>query len=82
MKPKTKARKPASYIVRYFDVEWNEADDLRTIGSITDALLSASLWAKSRQFDSKDDSLIVFSVYHNYPFISMEECDDKEAQQA
>jgi hypothetical protein len=69
---------PEKYVCRYFDSEWNEAVHLTTTGSICDALLNVSMWAKSRQFDSTDDSLIVFSVYYNYPYISVEEINEQK----
>jgi hypothetical protein len=63
----------ARYVVRYFDCDWTECEQLRTRGTLSDVMINVGMWCRSRELDKDDQSLIVFSVYHHYPYISVEE---------
>lgn len=70
--------KSKRYVVRYFDDNWEESYGLTYEGSIVDAILNVAIWARSREIDANDTQVIVFSIYHNYPYCTIEEISHGE----
>lgn len=61
------------YRVQFFDANWNECEFLRREGPMPKMLLEIAMWVRSREQDQNDNDMIVFSIYYNVPFITVEE---------
>lgn len=68
-------KKADQYVVRYYDCEWHECEQLCKRGTLADVMIEVALWCRSRDLDVNDKSIIVFSIYHHYPYISIEQED-------
>ncbi|MFZ1006818.1 MAG: hypothetical protein WAN65_08280 [Candidatus Sulfotelmatobacter sp.] len=69
----TVATTEAVYRVQFFDANWNECEFLRREGPMPKMLLEIAMWVRSRENDQNDNDMIVFSIYYNVPFITVEE---------
>jgi len=69
--PVTKSKR---YVVRYFSESWEEEPNLRRVVGPEEVMIETALWLRSR-IDDLDQSTIILSLYHAYPYISIEEGD-------
>jgi len=60
------------YITRYFNAEWEEEPSLVNRGNAADVMIELALWLRSR-LEDEDANVICLSVYHAYPFFTVEE---------
>lgn len=75
----TGIEKPAAYRVQFFDKDWTECEFLRREGPMPKMLLEVAMWVRSREQDQTENDMIVFSIYYNCPFITIEEITDGKA---
>jgi hypothetical protein len=64
--------------VQFFDHQWTELESLKKEGDMGRVLMEVALWARSRDLDKNDEDLIVYTIYHNAPFITVEELTDEQ----